>query len=478
MHEINFNADWTFWNALFPDKPAVVHLPHDAMQTEQRIKGLTGGCALGFYPGGRYVYEKHFTAQPSWIGGRILLEFDGVYMDSSVFLNGEKVGGEVYGYSRFTVDLSDHLRNGENVLRVEVDNTRTPNSRWYSGSGIFREVRLFVGEPVCIRYGATRIETLSVSPAKIRVETEVEGPADGCELTLTVRRLGILPKEHYGYRTQRDYVCITEAAPVVCSETIPVEGGCIDQTLVVEGAELWSADHPALYALELALSGGSGVRDRETVRFGIRKLSWAAEDGFCVNGKAVKLRGGCIHHDNGLLGAGEHRKAAFRRISLLKEVGFNAVRMSHHPMSRALLEACDELGMYVYEESFDTWESSKNDYDFSMYFSRLWTKVLTGMVQKDFNHPSVILYGIGNEITDLTTERGRLLQKRMVEHMHALDCTRPVTNACIGSLGFSGAKSLGKEKLAAPKSPEDQVDPYRRQGDGRARGSLLINIIV
>ena len=485
MVTINFNREWTFWNARTPEEKIKVHLPHDAMQTEKRLSGLKGGTASGFYPGGRYIYEKHFCGGMNWENEHLLLEFDGIYMNSTVSLNGQKIGGRIYGYSHFSVELTDHIKIGEdNILRVEVDNTRTPNSRWYSGSGIYRDVKLMIANPVHIKHEGVRITTKSVNPANIEIETCIQGldtlDKDGYELCLCIKYLGILSKENEGYRTEEMYRALEAEAPAICSLRLPVTD---EKTVILQEmkeAKLWSEEKPELYVLSLQLvhKADNNVVDEQTIHFGIRQLSWRAEQGFCVNGQTVKLRGGCIHHDNGLLGAAEFRKAAFRRIRILKETGFNAIRMSHYPMSKVLLAACDELGMYVYDESFDMWENSKNDYDYSIYFHKEWKNDLTSMVQKDYNHPCVVMYGVGNEVTELTTEKGRLVQKELVDFIHRLDQTRPVTNGCLGSVGFMKATPLGKEKIKNGKSPDDVVNPYLEEASGKARGSLLVNIIV
>ena len=246
--------------------------------------------------------------------------------------------------------------------------------------------------------------------------------------------------------------------------------------LTIPDAELWSAQSPELYEIEAQIIENGHVVDTARERFGIRKLEWNAKTGLLCNGEVLKLRGGCIHHDNGPLGACEFEDAAYRRIRRLKDCGYNAVRSSHNPISKALLRACDELGMYVMDETFDMWVNAKNDYDYSLYFEQEYEKDLTAMIEKDFNHPSVILYSIGNEIGDVTLSYGQDYHRRMTELCHRLDPTRPVTN----SVNVMSAMAKPKDKLkpVSKYTKDDLVDPDREVPASRATGSKLINNIV
>lgn len=394
MRKIIWNDAWKFWKE--GQAAAFVDLPYDAMISEQRDPKIQDGAASGYFPGGKYYYEK---ALPDGLSGQsVIIEFEGIYRNSEVFLNGHRIGGHRYGYTNFFVDLTPHLKDGENVLRVVADNSKTPNARWYTGSGIYRDVNLYVGGTSYFIPDGTRITTLS--PAAIEVKAAI-AEADGCDLKAAVYdRAGRLISE-------------TETAQPLFVMEVP-------------GAKLWSAEHPNLYTLRLELRRDGRTVDREEIGFGMRTIEWNAKDGLLVNGKSVKLRGGCIHHDHGILGARTYAEAERRRISKLKSFGFNAIRSCHYPAGKALLRACDELGMYVVDEAFDVWHVSKNQYDYSLDFDDAWREDIDAMVAKDYNHPSVIMYSIGNEITEAGTPDGGRTAQLLAGELHRLD-TRPVT---------------------------------------------------
>ena len=331
MRKIIWNDAWKFWKE--GQAAAFVDLPYDAMISEQRDPKIQDGAASGYFPGGKYYYEK---ALPDGLSGQsVIIDIEGLNRNSEVFLNGHRIGGHRYGYTNFFADLTPHLKDGENVLRVVADNSKTPNARWYTGSGIYRDVNLYVGGTSYFIPDGTRITTLS--PAAIEVKAAI-AEADGCDLKAAVYdRAGRLISE-------------TETAKPLFVMEVP-------------GAKLWSAEHPELYTLRLELRHDGRTVDREEIGFGMRTIEWNAQDGLLVNGKSVKLRGGCIHHDHGILGARTYAEAERRRISKLKSFGFNAIRSCHYPAGKALLRACDELGMYVVDEAFDVWHVPKNQYD-------------------------------------------------------------------------------------------------------------------
>ena len=477
----DFCFDWLFWNDRTPDVKTQVQLPHDAMLTEKRLPGLKNGTTTGFFPGGKYHYEKHFFGREEWAGKHIAIAFDGIYMNSTVFLNGKRVGGRIYGYSHFVADLTGEMKIGQdNVLHVIADNTRTTNSRWYSGSGIYRQVDLLVGGETYIPYENLRIETLSIDPAVVKITFDTcdnEKHYDDLYAEIRLIEVGCINGGDYGYQTEAQYNALYEAEPILTTQ-IPVQSSNSIE-LNVPNAKLWDVDQPNLYAVVIKLREKSTnqIVDEERNFFGIRSLTWGWEKGLCVNGNTVKLKGACIHHDNGMLGACEHPKALLRKIHILKQVGFNAVRTAHHPASRALMDACDVMGMYVFEESFDSWRVSKNEYDYSIYFDQEWKNDLLSMVVHSYNHPSVIMYGLGNEISDLGTERGAIQNKEMAEFVRSIDRTRPITNAGMYA-GLSPLKPLGKENYGKKKSPDDIVDPYLEEHDGIPKGSLFINTMV
>ncbi len=406
----DFCTGWSVYPYGSPEKAKQVTLPHDAMLTELRGKCLNGANS-GYFPGGRYVYEKDFTVDEGDIGKYIALVFEGVYRCATVSLNGKELLYHAYGYTEFTVDLSEEVRAGTNRVTVDVDNSLEPNSRWYSGSGIYRPVHLVVKPKEHI--SGLRVTTKSLSPAVLHVSAHCpEGTA----------------------------------VQVFDGDTLVAAG--VPGDIPVPNAKLWDAEHPHLY--RVVLTGGG---DAEEATIGIRQLTWSPATGVCVNGNEVKFRGACIHHDNGFLGACEFDAAAERRIRILKEAGYNAIRSAHNPVSRAILRACDKLGMYVMDESFDMWYVTKTYHDYSRDFEANYKSDIAAMVAKDFNHPSVVMYSIGNENSELGEERGLALMKEQADLVRSLDSTRIVT---IGANLMLMGRSIYK---ATPDYKREPLDP-------------------
>lgn len=398
MKKISFNQNWEFQKE-GDAQWTQVNLPHDAMLMDTRIPAMEKGSCSGYFPGGKYYYVKRFIGDPTWIEDSILVEFEGIYHHSTVWLNGEKVGGWIYGYTNFFVDISGKVRiDQENTLLVEADNSKVPNSRWYSGSGIYRPVNLWLGGKICISPQGLRVKTLSIDPAVIQVSVDTPENIEVC------------------------YEIYDGTIKVACGEGKTAQ-------ITISEPKLWSAEKPNLYIARAILISGDTILDAAETTFGIRNLSWDAEHGFQVNGKTEKLRGGCIHHDNGILGACTYKKAEERRIRKLKEFGFNAIRFSHNPAGKDLLDVCDRIGMYVLDESFDQWRIPNTAYDYSTCFDAEWRKDLTALVSKDYNHPCVVMYCIGNEITDTGRSYGPGLAKEMYETIKVIDDSRPVTIA-------------------------------------------------
>lgn len=444
MKKIPFNSNWLFHDDIKNTPEIPVTLPHDAMQTEQRLPGMKNGAAAGFFSGGRYVYRKRFTPEESWRDQSVILELEGVYRRSTVSLNGKKLGGWINGYTGYTVDLSDALLFGEeNELTVIADNTQTPNSRWYTGSGIYRDVFLHVGSRQHIIPDGIAVVTESIGPAMLHVSTEA------VNLSTDSR---VLVKVFDGEN------CVAEGEGADCRITVP-------------SAKLWSAEQPNLYRVAVSILENDMVIDEADVHTGIRSLSWSAKTGLLINGTETKLRGGCLHHTNGILGAVSTRSVELAKVKKLKEAGFNAIRSAHNPMGKALLEACDALGLYVMDEAFDQWQFKKVDYDYSIYFDAEWRKDLGAMIRKDRSHPSVIMYSIGNEIGDTGKPEGARISKELADFCRKADPTRPTIN-CINPVvsNMGGSRSKGK--------PEDVVNPYAVTKSSAATASLLANIIV
>ena len=444
MKKFAFNSGWLFHNDIKNTPEIPVTLPHDAMQTEQRLPGMKNGAAAGFYPGGRYVYRKRFTPEENWQDQNVILELEGVYRRSTVCLNGKKLGGWINGYTGYTVDLSDALRFGEeNELTVVADNSQTPNSRWYTGSGIYRDVWLHIGNKQHIVPDGICVITESIEPAVLHVSTET---------------VNLSPDSRVLVRVFDGETCVTEGEGEDCRVLVP-------------SAKLWNAEHPNLYRVSVSIENKGTVIDEAEVLTGIRSLSWSAKTGLLVNGRETKLRGGCLHHTNGILGAVSTHSVELTKVKKLKEAGFNAIRSAHNPMGKALLEACDALGMYVMDEAFDQWQLKKVDYDYSIYFDDEWQKDLGAMIRKDRSHPSVIMYSIGNEIGDTGKPEGAELSRKLADFCRMADPSRPTIN-CINPVvsNMGGSRSKGK--------PEDAVDPYRQTKNSAATASLLANIIV
>ena len=427
MRKSLFCNDWKFCTT-GNESPAVsVILPHDAMLYEKRSRSAVTGGACGYFPGGSYVYKKHFHAPTEWTDKHIILEFEGIYKNAIVNLNGKEIGHQAYGYSNFFVELDGALHIGaENEICVIADNSACPNSRWYSGSGIYRNVNLYIGEKNCILPDGLLICAEQNGVAKIKLHTQ-----GGNSVKVTLK--------------DGNHVC-AEAIGEVIDNFAEIE-------LCVETPKLWNEDNPNLYCCSAELFTDGTLVDTTQTAFGFRTLAWNTT-GFYVNGNMTLLRGACIHHDNGILGACSFEAAELRRVRLLKEAGFNAIRMAHNPASKALLKACDLLGMYVMDEFCDNWLTHKNPYDYANEdFRAYWRQDLHAMLMKNYNHPSVVMTSIGNEISELAVPEGQKYCKEMADYCRTVDSSRPVTlgvNLMLCSMtakgnGLYGQKKSGKE---------------------------------
>jgi len=392
MQKTRFCEGWKFGKA--GGEKISVLLPHDATQLQGRTVNAPSGSGGAYYLDGTYEYTKEFIAPESWRGQFVSLLLEGVYPQAEVFLNGHKIGGCAYGYSLFETELTGLEYGKENELSVIVEH-HAPDSRWYAGAGIYRPVWLLQGNSAHIPFDGIRVTTLSCDPAEIRVETA-----------------------HTGNGQVR--VDILDGGETIAS------GEGEDITLSIPSARLWDAEIPYLYTCRVTLKDGKNVLDKAETSFGIRKISWSPE-GFFVNGKKTLLKGGCIHSDNGILGSRTFDESEWRRVRILKEHGFNAIRSAHNPLCRAALEACDALGMYVMDETWDMWYKHKTEYDYARRFAENWKYDIKAMVAKDYNHPSVILYSIGNEVTEPAEEKGIKLAGEIISEIKKYDTSRPVT---------------------------------------------------
>ncbi len=435
MQRLNFNRDWTVKKvprglaASVPESEGhKVTLPHDAMVWEERSGAYASGSAGGYYAGGYYEYVKNFYVDEAETEETFLLEFEGIQHSGHVYVNGVLAGSVEGGYRRLLLDITPYLRFGaENLVLVKAINTAMPNSRWYTGSGIYRPVYLYKGGKIRIDADGPRISTPEISEgiAAVKVETTVRYDEK-------VRKTVVLKTE-----------IIAQNGSIAASESSPMTLFGQDKTLqtqriYVKEPALWSVDNPCLYRCRVTLWDGETVLDTAESSFGIRRLELDPVNGLRLNGEKILLRGGCIHHDNGPLGAATLERAEERRIELLKKAGFNSVRISHNSSSKALLDACDRLGMLVMEESFDMWTQTKRPFDYSLVFADNWEKDLEDIVQKDFNHPCVFMYSTGNEIKEIHTPAGAQWSRRLAEKIRSLDTTRYVTNAINGMIGIMG----------------------------------------
>ncbi len=409
-----------------------VQLPRDWSIEGRPEKDNATGAGGGFYPAGTGWYRKTFTAPAVWTGKRVSVEFDGVYRDATVYLNGRKLGTQPYGYTSFSFDMTPELDfGGRNVLAVRVDNSEQPNSRWYSGSGIYRHARVVVTEATHVAHWGVFVTTpeATESSAKVVARTRVANES-GAEAGLTVETTVV----DGGGKTVGH-----------AEKAVRVAGGSegeARQEIAVAAPRLWSPETPAMYRAVTRVVSGGRVVDEAATPFGIRTIAWSAEKGFLLNGKTIKFVGGSVHHDNGPLGAVAFDRAEERRVELLKAAGFNAVRTAHNPPSPAFLEACDRVGLLVLDEPFDTWKASKVKYDYGRDFDQWWRRDISAMVMRDRNHPSVVIWGIGNEIPEVEVERGPRMARELAEQVRSLDNSRPLTLAFPGSTSTPTADAV------------------------------------
>lgn len=420
-----------------------VTLPHDAMLAEPRTALSAGGTNTGWYEGYDYEYRRTLTVPENELADTHILEFEGVYHNAEVWLNGQKAAFRPYGYTNFYVDCAPYLHAGENELRVIARNADQPNSRWYSGAGIYRPVQLWTARGAHIALNGVKIRTLSFDPAVVEVRVKTTAPGT---VRLTVDDLPAMQQESDG-----------EAV----------------FTLTLDNARLWTPETPNLYTCRVNFAD-----DEVTETFGVRKVEWGT-DGFLLNGKRYIIQGACIHHDNGLLGAVCDPDAVARKVRLLKENGYNAIRSAHNPCSKALLAECDRQGMLVMDEYIDHWYIHKTEHDYVDYFNDWWRQDLTDMVEKDYNHPCVVLYSTGNEVSETAQKRGIALTKEMTDFLHGLDDSRPVT--CGVNIFFNFLSSIGFGVYSDEKAKKEteRAEKAKQRGEKAAKkkavGSQFFN---
>ncbi len=430
MRNTLFHDGWTCRHLEEAGEGRPVRIPDDAMLRERRSADALGGLNVSWFEGYDYLYAKRFHLSEEEARLHHVLEFEGVYRCAEVRLNGQKAAFRPYGYTNFYVPCDEFLHAGENTVEVIARNADQPNSRWYSGAGIYRPVRLWASEKDHIELNGVRIKTLSLSPAKVEVSVKASG-----EGSVSVE---ILDGEK----------CLAQA-----------DGAERSFVLTLPGARPWSPEAPMLYTCRVRF-----CRDEAVETFGLRTLSWG-KDGLLLNGKRIILRGACVHHDNGLLGAVCDPDALERRIRILKENGYNALRSAHNPCSKTALEICDRLGMLVMDEYIDHWYIHKTMHDYVQYFDQWWRQDLSDMVDKDYNHPCVILYSTGNEVAETAQPKGIQLTKDMTEYLHGLDATRPVT--CGINIFFNFLNAIGFGQYSDEKAAKEATRNAKAKAEGK-----------
>ena len=397
------------WQFTHNGKTQTVDLPHDwdIFEGPNSGKGATG-TGGGWFEAGKGEYRKTFKTPNGEI---VKLHFEGVYQKAEVYVNGQRAGQHHYGYTPFTVDVTPYINKDKkqvNEVIVKVENSEQPNCRWYSGSGIYRHVWLETMPALHIAENGVFVTTPEVSADKARVQVDV-----------TVQNES---------QTDRNAIVVVGGAQLMVAVKAG-ESKTVTTTVFVKNPRLWSPENPTLYEAKVELKEAGNVIDNATAKYGIRTFSFDAENGFVLNGKKVLINGACVHHDDGVLGAMAFDDAEIRKVRQMKEAGFNLIRTSHNPTTRAFLDACDSLGMLVIDEAFDGWRTQKNPYDYSTVIDSCFRQDIHAMVLRDRNHPSVISWSIGNEVIERKDIRVVYTARQMKQAIHELDTTRPVTEA-------------------------------------------------
>lgn len=426
-----------------------LNLPHDWSIEGDFLASNPAGAGGGALPGGVGWYRKHFTLSPK-PGQRTFIQFDGVYQNSTVYVNGHELGTRPYGFISFEYDITDCLSDGENVVAVRVDNGQQPNCRWYSGSGIYRHVFLLTTSETCVRQWGTFVTAKPAADGKqadFDIAVEVMGAVPG---TRVVNTLYDADGRIVGTDGKASRKAASDSDPTLFLSTVRLRD-----------AHLWSVEQPYLYRVETAVYNGKELVDTYSTTTGVRQFNFDAEKGFSLNGVPMKLNGVCMHHDLGCLGAAVNDDAIYRQLLSLKEMGCNAIRMTHNPPAPELLAMCDSMGFIVMDEAFDMWHKKKTRYDYSMWFDEWFERDLTDFIRRDRNHPSIMVWSTGNEVLeqwssdggeDLSIEQANLilnfghdastlsnsgekstntmLAERLAEIVRSLDPTRPVTAGC------------------------------------------------
>jgi len=447
-----------------------VQLPHDAMIYEKRDARCESGNQSGYYPAGTYTYTKEFDVPHEWEDIQVKLEFEGVMSQAMVYINEEFAGSHSYGYSQFYIDMKPYLIYGEvNKIRVIAVN-REKSSRWYSGSGIYRNVNLLTGKTVLAEPEGIRITTVDLEEDYAVVT--VDAVLTNTDTKNQVVDLQVILEDSDGVKVAGDINKVSLPALQTMSSHM---------RLTVSRPRLWTVEQPFLYTCRIGVTDHGKALDESAETFGIRTLKLDARQGLRINGETVKLRGACIHHDNGIIGACTLEKAEEYRCRKLKEAGFNSIRSSHHPLGKAMLEACDKIGILVVDELCDMWNMPKNSNDFSFHFSGQWEDEVKRLVAKDYNHPCVIMYSIGNEIPEIGRMGGRVQNRKLAGLLRSCDTTRYVTSGVNGFLAMAGGRFTAEDFGMSEKQMEEltqSADQGDEQEAKEAVGSEALNDVM
>lgn len=410
--KLSFDDAWQFSYGEFQEKWRNLTLPHDWSIEQNVDKDAPAGNDGGYYPTGIGWYRKEYVVPAYMKGEKIYLYFEGVYMNSSVYVNNKLVGGHPYGYTSFFCDATEAIIPGKkNIIKVRVDNSQQKNCRWYSGSGIYRHVWLIHTPLTHIANWGVRIHTpqVSATEATVEVKTIVKNE------TSNSKNIHVLTK-------------VEGAQDAISTITIAANSEQeVKQNLVVKSPKLWDIDAPKLYTAKVSILENGKQLDAYQQPFGIRTITYSNK-GFFLNGKKINISGGCLHHDNGILGAAAFDRAEARKVKMMKEAGFNAARTSHNLPSEAFLEACDQQGLLVINEAFDGWRDAKNKYDYSTLFDKYWQKDIEGMVLRDLNHPAIMAWSIGNEVIERKKLEVVTTAHKLANKIKEYD-NRPITSA-------------------------------------------------
>ena len=424
-----------------------VQVPHDWSIEGPFKEDNPSGPRGGYAPGGIAWYRKFISLSEEYKNKKVFIEFDGIYMNSSVYVNGDRVGYHPYGYTSLSYDLTPYFVFGdyENLISVRVDTALQPGSRWYSGAGIYRHARLVVKDYLSIERYSTYITTPKVSEISSLINIKTSIKNEYAEEKTCVLKVSILDKDKKVVKT------IKEEKNIDSNSVYE-----FNQDVIIEKPNLWSTENPYLYTERTEIIVDNIIVDNEETSVGIRKIEFNADKGFLLNDKSLKIKGVCIHHDGGCLGAAGRDRTKERQIEILKEMGCNAIRTSHNPPSPVLLDLCDKHGMLVMDEAFDEWEIGKRPrvfdegtlgeqirrpiYAYSEYFKDWCEKDLRTMVKRDRNHPSIILWSIGNEVDEHALPQGFRITKKLNDIIRSEDVTRPITTATVH---MEGSNEIG-----------------------------------